>query len=366
MASSPPHLSIVVRVAIGCGAALGIALDVASLAAGFPVGLWLVPAALVGLGLGLRSPALGLLEVCALGVVASVAARMLGYPSPPGFTEAGAIAVLAFGTVRRERVALVAAGAAALLSELGLLVVRGFDTDLGPVGLVVLVIVIAGATAAADYLRWLDRLAVRAGAAARQQERLSLARELHDTVAHHVTGIVVQAQGALAVGRDRPDVALRALEAIEASGGETMHAMRRLVGTLREGEVPLAPAAGAQQLRELVAEAERTGPPVRLLLDDTELPDDLAPTVYRVVQEALTNVRRHAPTATVVEVRVTRWERGLEVCVCNDGGADPASGPEGFGLVGLRERARALGGVLRAGPGDGGGWEVRVWLPTGR
>ncbi|GAA3859831.1 hypothetical protein GCM10022243_27120 [Saccharothrix violaceirubra] len=216
------------------------------------------------------------------------------------------------------------------------------------------------------YFRARDReraTAVRAEVAAAQNaERMALARELHDVVAHYVTGIVVHAQAAQAV----PDAAPRVLPVIVSSGNEALTAMRRLVGTLRgtEADAPAATSDLAADVREVVSSS---GQPARLHVD---LPAVVSPSlgrsVLRLVQESLTNTRKHAESVSTVEVSVTLVDDVVHVVVLDDGRAQrsaPVGGSGGYGLVGMRERVALLGGTFHAGPRPAGGWEVRAALP---
>jgi signal transduction histidine kinase len=210
---------------------------------------------------------------------------------------------------------------------------------------------------------------------AQQGERMALARELHDVVAHHVTGIVVQAQAALLVAERNPDVALPALAKIEKSGTLALTAMRTLVGSLREGTA--AWTAGDSDVTEqattdLAADLHGVvenygGPPVELDLDlPPELPHEMGRSVLRLVQESLTNVGKHAPNATAVHVRVATVGDTLHIRVSDDGTkrpVNPAGGSGGYGLVGMRERVELLGGRFEAGPSGYIGWNVEAWLP---
>jgi signal transduction histidine kinase len=210
---------------------------------------------------------------------------------------------------------------------------------------------------------------------AQQGERMALARELHDVVAHHVTGIVVQAQAALMVAGKNPGVALPALEKIERSGTEALTAMRTLVGSLRDGSAAWTAGtsdATGQATTDLAADIHGvvenfTGPPVDLDLSvPTELPHEMGRSVLRLVQESLTNVGKHAPDASQVTVRVAKVEDSLHIRVSDDGRkrpANPAGGSGGYGLVGMRERAELLGGRFEAGPSGYVGWSVEAWLP---
>lgn len=199
-------------------------------------------------------------------------------------------------------------------------------------------------------------------------ERVRIARELHDVVAHSVSVMVVQAvagRKTLAAGRDGAD---GAFEAIEATGQQALTEMRRLLGVLRQVEdAPLlVPQPGLDQLGALVEQAREAGLGVDLAVDGAVRP--LSPgtdlSAYRIVQEALTNVIRHAPGARTT-VRVIYSDRDVTLDVADAGGVGAASPPNGaaHGIVGMRERAALYGGTLEAGPREGGGFAVRVRLP---
>ncbi|MDI1462615.1 histidine kinase [Catellatospora sp. KI3] len=226
----------------------------------------------------------------------------------------------------------------------------------------------AGVGTAGVYMRMMDTGRRRALEEVRTAQRAEFARDLHDFIAHHVTGIIVQAQGARYVAEQDPRRALVALEQIEAAGAETMASMRRMVSVLREPEAPLAPLAGAGDLPPLLERFNQSSPAVaRLhvdgLLDD--LPVEVSTSAYRVVMEALTNVRRHAVNARVVDVSVRRASGWLFVRVADDGAPPRPVGARerGYGLVGLGERVRAVGGRINAGPGIERGWLVDVAMP---
>ncbi|MGH3378536.1 MAG: sensor histidine kinase, partial [Actinoallomurus sp.] len=201
----------------------------------------------------------------------------------------------------------------------------------------------------------------------RTAERLRLARELHDFVAHHVTGIVVRAQAArvVASGPDGRDAEV--YREIEEAGSDALTAMRRLVGMLR-ADTPVPPAAG---IRAAVLDAASGHDGITADLPE-EL-DRLAPapevitTVHRVVLEALTNVRRHAPEAADVRVEArVQHDPVADVLVLevvNDAVRDSSGDGAGYGLVGMAERVTALGGTLRAGAESGRRWRITVRLP---
>ncbi|WP_282702298.1 sensor histidine kinase [Streptomyces sp. CC219B] len=202
----------------------------------------------------------------------------------------------------------------------------------------------------------------------RSREREQLARELHDTVAHHVSAMVIRAQAGRVLAATDPSAAVEALEGVEEEGARTLEEMRAMVATLRDRRVgaELAPPAGVADLECLVR-----APGGRLRVDlglDGEL-DSLPPAVdaavYRIVQESVTNAMRHAVGATEVVVRVTAERHTVRVSVRDDG-QRTGRGRDGYGLTGLRERATLLGGTLRAGPGAEEGWHVEAELPRAR
>ncbi|WP_329262293.1 histidine kinase [Streptomyces sp. NBC_01478] len=242
-------------------------------------------------------------------------------------------------------------------------------------------LVLLGSTAGlAGYLRSLDYRRTVAVTETRRAERFAIAADLHDFVAHHVTGILVQTQVARMMATSRPEDLDPVLAAIERASTEALASMRRTVGVLRDAGPDAAdrrPVGDLAAVAELVDGFASAAQKVTLRRDPT-LPDDLPHEVqaaaFRVVQEALTNVRRHAADAAEVTVGLRRAGRRLEVTVTDDGHGGtqlpPAAHGGGFGLVGLTERVTALGGELRAGPragpGEAGGWEVRAVFPVGR
>ncbi|XRQ12446.1 sensor histidine kinase [Actinomadura welshii] len=348
----------------------------------------------------------------AAGVLSLLSTVYLGMVIDPEFTatmpaEIGALLLLIVRAVwRTERRWLVPMavllGAAVLAGPLrwSVFAAAAFTAPLG--------ITVAIALGIGLYLRALDARRSRALAAARRDERLELARDLHDFVAHHVTGIVVQAQAARFAAQSgaaqSPEQLDRMFGGIETAGTEALTSMRRMVGLLRDaqnadaadgdarggqarpvtgnpgkggaiaGDSAVGAAVGAvaapvgdlTPLRDLVAGF--THPPAALTVapDLGTLPPEVASSAHRVVQEALTNIRKHAADAASVRVTVARAGEAVEVAVRDDGrGRGRGLPSSGFGLTGLAERIGALGGRLHAGPRPEGGWEVVAVLPAG-
>jgi signal transduction histidine kinase len=204
----------------------------------------------------------------------------------------------------------------------------------------------------------------------RSREREEFARELHDTVAHHVSAIVIRAQAGRVVTGADPTAAVEALEGIEEEGARTLEAMRAMVVALRDGDAgaALSPRAGVADLERL-ARTPDGGPRIDLRLDGAldDLPPAVDAAVYRIVQESVTNAIRHAVEATAVVVRVTGEPDRVHVTVRDDGAVTGRGHHrDGYGLAGLHERATLLGGVLHAGPCADRGWLVEAELPRGR
>jgi signal transduction histidine kinase len=202
------------------------------------------------------------------------------------------------------------------------------------------------------------------------EERARIARELHDVVAHAVSVIVVQADGAAYSVRTAPDLAERAVQTISTTGREALTELRRLLGLLRSAdtEEELTPQPGAHSLTELTERVRAVGLPVRLELVGAidDLPAGVGLGLYRIVQEALTNSLRHAGPGASAIVAVHRRADRVELDVCDNGVAGNralvgVSG--GNGLIGMRERAHVFGGTLDAGPNPAGGWRVHAVLP---
>lgn len=308
--------------------------------------------------------------VVAAGFAVSLAASVVAVWLPPptlSLTEGAALVVLTVSGVRAasSRGAIVV-GAAALAVGAGIALLRvEFDA-----AAILLVLLVWGAALASGIVgRYRAQRRESAVEEARRAERMELARELHDVVAHQVTGIVVQAQAAIAVARTDPARATEGLAAIESAGSEALAGMRRMVGAMRNETDRAAPLTVSYEISDIPALVKRFDPEgerATLQLDDLAdpLPPGVAESAYRVVREALTNVRRHAPEGTThVSVRVIDAE--LVILVTNDGVRVRASDPRtaGFGLTGMAERVAALGGTMHAGPDEPGSWTVRAALP---
>jgi signal transduction histidine kinase len=296
------------------------------------------------------------------GMALALASQLAGIPGV-GLNTMIYILVLVYALVRWGSGRQIVIGLAVVLVAAVLSIATDYT---GPAelfgGLGVLVAAAAGGAA----FRYRAESRRRASDQIRSQERVALARELHDIVAHHVSAIAVQAQAGRAMARHRPEAGLEALATIEGEASRTLAEMRAMVRVLRDGApTEYAPQPGVADLASL---ARRDPVPVV----DVELPDDLdqlSPqvdtAVYRLAQEALTNALRHARNASRVEIRVVEGAGRLRLRVTDDGRIDPARpASHGFGLLGMTERAQLLGGTLRAGPAPEGGWTVEAELPT--
>jgi signal transduction histidine kinase len=202
-------------------------------------------------------------------------------------------------------------------------------------------------------------------------ERARIARELHDVIAHSLSVIVVQADGAAAGAEQRPGAAVAALRTIGDTGRDALAQMRRLLGVLRGDEraPDMAPQPGAAELGALLAQVVRAGLPAALSVQGEERPLErtVDVTLYRVVQEALTNVLKHAGDVTRVEVVLRYGEDAVELVVRDDGLGSHALGDgRGQGLAGMRERVELQNGTLNAGPRGSGGFQVSAVIPAAR
>ena len=287
---------------------------------------------------------IGLAELVAIGVLAGWSTRLLA-PLPLGAALAALTAAVVAVSEWRQRFAA-----------------NRFVTT-------ALLIGVAGCVVAGWLLRLGDGARVRATEQARSDERLAIAQELHDVVAHHVTGMVVQAQAGQLVARTDGARTEAVLASIESAGSEALGAMRRVVGLLRDdeqtGRAPTTPAATLTAVDQLARRSGEHGLPARVYREacGDDLPADVTGAVHRIVQESLTNAHRHASGATGVDIAIVRTGSTLTVTVADDGQPNRTRGRDGFGVVGMTERAHALGGDLVAGPGTTGGWRVCATFP---
>ncbi len=225
-----------------------------------------------------------------------------------------------------------------------------------------------------DYLKLLQERAAQLEreqtAEARRavaEERTRIARELHDVVAHQVSLMTVQAGAAKTVAADNPEGALRAMEAVEKAGRQALGELRHLLGVLRpETEMDgLGPQPGLADVPRLVQHLREAGLDVSLTMDSlqTDLPARVDLSTYRIVQEALTNVLKHAGPSVWTEVRLSTDNHGVTIEVLDNGHGATILPESGHGIAGMHERAQLLGGNLDAGPRPGGGFQVVAHLP---
>ena len=248
-------------------------------------------------------------------------------------------------------------GAAIMAVKLGLDATFGFLTLGSAVGGVV---IISAAMAVGAAVRYRVRARTRELDQVKLLERERLARDLHDTVAHHVSAMAIRAQAGIATAGTDPNAAVDALRIIDAEAGRALDEMRGVVRILRT-DAELAPGKRIADLTELVS---RTGPAVEVEVvgEADEVPSPIGAAIYRLAQEAVTNARRHARNATRIDVRVVVDEKSVHLCVTDDGLLrQPKS--TGFGLTGMIERASLLGGTCSAGPNTDRGWTVTAVLP---
>ncbi|QEO08983.1 sensor histidine kinase [Protaetiibacter larvae] len=195
-------------------------------------------------------------------------------------------------------------------------------------------------------------------------DRVRIARELHDAVAHHVSVIGIQAGAARTVLRSDPDAASAALQTIETTTRETIRELHEMLTTLRDPE-ELESARGIDRLDELVTASAEAGVPAsfQVIGEPVAVPAIASVNLYRIAQEALTNVRKHAGPDATVDVRVRYGTGHVELEVANSGGVSARRLPGGLGQLGMRERVAASGGTLELGPRSRGGYLVRARIP---
>jgi signal transduction histidine kinase len=368
---------------LAVGAGLGLLalteVSVASLATGQRIGLQLA------LALFATVPAAAVRVYLLAATAVATAGQMLTLASgfPPTVASLGAQVLLFYLVGRRHLVGRPGTRWMSLALVLPYLAVA--VTPFGWAGrhrsLAVLLLAFAVAPMMAGGVRWARGEVARRDASRQaladtmiehvvRGERARIARELHDVVAHHISMIAVQAETARLATPGLPDEGADRLRAIGDTARTALTEMRRLLSVLREDAgTPSAriPQPGLEQLNELIDEARAsTGASTRLILQGQVVPLDpgVQLTAYRIIQEALTNARRHAPGAAVdVELAYTPGALRLRV---RDSGPGPAAETAGHGLLGMRERVAMMGGQLRAGPAPAAGFLVEAVLPTPR
>jgi signal transduction histidine kinase len=333
-------------------------------------------AAAVGLVLTLslawrrRTPLAVLALAIAVSVVANVVAVLEAATIP---AVALAIAAYSVGAhTEGRRASIGALGVAALIAA------NAAQNAFGD--LLLIAMILGGAWLAGRAIRYrrdrertLERLTVdlerereEKARAAVAEERVRIARELHDVVAHAISVIVLQARGGRRSLATDPGETREALDTIEATGSQALAEMRRLLGMLRrdDEQIALAPQPSLRYLDALAAQVREAGLPLDLSVEGEpiELPPGVDLSAYRIVQEALTNALKHAGPATA-RVVVRYRENDLELEIADTGRGTSTNDGGGHGLVGMRERVSLYGGKLEAGPGNGGGFAVRARLP---
>jgi signal transduction histidine kinase len=293
--------------------------------------------------------------------VCGAAALVIG--ADIGMSTAAYILILPFSLGRWGSAREVAAGFAIMTAKLASSALLGYmalaDGFLG------LALLFAAVTLGAA-VRYRAGARARELAQAKLLERERLARDLHDTVAHHVSAIAIRAQAGLATSATDPGAAVEALHVIEAEATRALGEMRTMVRALRHDDQPvnLAPAPGVRDLERLAGRG-RGGPVVDVEIrgDLEDLSPAVGSAVYRLAQESITNARRHARHATRIAVSVAADATSVRLRVSDDGDTSGASRSSGYGLIGMIERADLLGGTCQAGPDAERGWTVTGVLP---
>ncbi|MFK8025095.1 MAG: sensor histidine kinase [Ilumatobacter sp.] len=272
------------------------------------------------------------------------------------------MADVAFHATLRESLVIAALGIG------GVTAAEGLANDRGPADIAFVAMLWSSAAALALAVRWRRQVTDARDERIRMLERQRIARDLHDTVAHHVSAIALTAEGARGLLDTDAAMVDRSLGSIHTTATAALDDMRQMVSVLRDDEVS-SPPLRLSDLPSSIA----TGDTVDLVWDVPHDLRDPSPTVvaatHRIIQESLTNTRRHAHGATTASVLITIDGDELVVCIVDDGRSSSAIATSGrrtgFGIVGMRERCAALGGSLLAGP-SGGGWRVEARLPLGR
>ncbi|WP_367127179.1 sensor histidine kinase [Saccharothrix sp. HUAS TT1] len=281
--------------------------------------------------------------------------------------SATAFALYMVAAVSAHRVAVIALGCSLGTAWAAVLISESWPESAGLAVFLSLVLGAAWALGRTTQVRrsYESRQAAEAASRAVTEERMRIARELHDVVAHNLSLITVKAGVAVHVAATQPEQAQEALRVIESASRGTLVEMRRLLGVLRseQAAAELVPMPGLDDLPALVERASLAGVSVSLSVSGS-LPDGLGLTAYRIVQESVTNVVKHAAPASC-EVSIVVGDSSVVVSVVDDGPGERvlAGGVGGHGLIGMRERVAVYGGTFSAGPRAGGGFAVRAEVP---
>jgi signal transduction histidine kinase len=306
------------------------------------------------------------LLVVAIAFVTTGTVTLLSGGEQPGLYTLAAMLLMPYALFRWGSGREAVIGAAILLGNVGIATIAagGLPDAIGAVT------VLSASIALGLALRYRARARIRELDQVTLLERERLARDLHDTVAHHVSAMAIRAQAGLATAASTPDAAVDALRLIETEAVRTLAEMRAIVRALRRNQpaeqAHLVPNPGIDDVKQL-AKPAREGPSVDVEIsgDVDDIPPAVGAAIYRLAQESVTNAVRHARDATRVEVRVTVDETSVRLRVTDDGDAGHArpSASPGYGIPGMIERADLLGGTCAAGPNPDRGWTVTAALP---
>lgn len=307
-------------------------------------------------------PVAAMVIAVAVGTSADIATTLADIAAEPTFGEGIGAMILIYAVCRWAplRSALAALAIAAVL----VFITNTFD-DSPLADNIAFVVVWAVFGLAAIVMRYRARVASQQEVQIRLEERQDLARELHDTVAHHVSAIAVQAQAAQFIAANDPAAAVNAMKAVEDIANTTIDEMRRMVGILRSDDDRARGVTGS--ITEL---ADPTGSP-RVSVDAggvtaESLPSPIAAAVFRITQESITNARRHSRGVTYVDVNLSRTDDGVAIMIVNDGAPTTRNSGGGYGLIGMHERVDALNGTLDVGARAASGWQVHATIPVRR
>jgi signal transduction histidine kinase len=291
-------------------------------------------------------------------------AALLTTGDPPGLNTLVYMVLFPYALFRWGSGREAVAGSAIITVKVVVSLISG---DMSPGNTVAAFAILFAAMALGGAFRYRTGARMRALDQVKLLERERLARDLHDTVAHHVSAIAVRAQAGLATSPSDPGAATDALRLIEKEASRTLSEMRTIVRALRRDQpAELGPGPHITDLQGLASQTS-TGPSVKVEIngDLGDLPPSVAAAIYRLAQESVTNARRHARHATRIEVHVAADDVSVRLRVSDDGDTSlmrPAASP-GYGLIGMSERASLLGGTCEAGPDPGRGWTVTAVLP---